>query len=424
MNLLKFLFAIVGFSMISFTFGQVPTGFSRVDDIAFIKNEISKSSEQTQSISSGFIQEKHLTMMEEVLVSHGRFLFKKENKVRWEYTEPIVYAIIINQNRFIINNDGKISEFDTGSNKLFKEINNMIVMAIQGNFVDDPDFKATFYQNKESYLAVLSPQNDLLKDILTGIEIYFTKVDLAVSMVKFIEPGDDFTKIIFTNRQANMKLIMNNSARNNSFFRLLVFAAFLLGVSALSSCRTSEKVSGDAQIKVSQPWIFSADFQKALYKTNMMIFGNELSGLTLIKKTGKDFRVVFMSEIGLKYFDMEFFTKNDSIKIHHVISLLDRKPVLDLLENNLKLIFVVFPAKIKEHFYLDPTTKSMVKEIKHKGNKSLYSYDKNFGQVNTIRNKKRGTNQVISLRGFDNRSPQTININQRNLSLRLEKIEP
>ena len=144
--------------------------------------------------------------MEEVLVSAGKFLFKKENKVKWEYIEPITYAIIINQNRFIINNDGKISEFDTESNKLFKEINSMIVMAIQGNFVDDPDFKANFYEDKNKYLAILKPQNELLVDVLTTIEIYFLKEDLSVAEVKFIEPGDDFTKINFSNRKVNIEI--------------------------------------------------------------------------------------------------------------------------------------------------------------------------------------------------------------------------
>ena len=144
--------------------------------------------------------------MEEVLVSRGWFLFKKENKVRWEYFDPIVYAIIINQNKFTINNDGKTSEFDTKSNKLFKEINNMIVMAIQGNFVDNPDFAAHFYQNNEIYLAVLKPQNKLLENIIIKIEICFSKSELAVTEVKFIEPGDDFTKIIFTNRKANIEI--------------------------------------------------------------------------------------------------------------------------------------------------------------------------------------------------------------------------
>jgi outer membrane lipoprotein carrier protein len=206
MKQLKITLTLAGILLIGFTFGQAPKGFTELADNESFKKKVKETSVQTQSISSDFIQEKHLTMMEEVLVSKGRFLFKKENKVKWEYIEPIVYAIIINQNRFIINNDGKISEFDTESNKLFKEINNMIVMAIRGDFVDNPDFSATFYQDEKRYLAILVPQNELLVDILTQIEIYFLKENTAVDEVIFAEPGDDFTKIVFKNRKVNIEI--------------------------------------------------------------------------------------------------------------------------------------------------------------------------------------------------------------------------
>jgi outer membrane lipoprotein carrier protein len=206
MKQLNIILAIFGFLLIGYTFGQAPKGFTEIVDKESFKKKVKETSEQTQSISSDFIQEKYLTMMEEVLVSNGRFLFKKENKVKWQYLDPIVYAIIINQNRFTINNDGKISEFDIESNKLFKEINNMIVMAIQGDFVDNPDFSAKFYQDEKRYLAILVPQNELLVDILSQIEIYFLKENTAVDEVIFVEPGDDFTKIVFKNRKANIKI--------------------------------------------------------------------------------------------------------------------------------------------------------------------------------------------------------------------------
>lgn len=185
---------------------QVTDGFTTLNQSDLVKKMIKENASKTQSLSSDFIQEKHLTMMEEVLISKGRFLFKKENNVRWEYNSPINYVILINNQQFVIDNDGKISTFDTGTNKLFKEINNMILMAIQGNFVDDPNFSATFLENKTHYLAKVKPQDDLLKNILETIEIYFSKDDISVTKVKFIEPEEDYTLIIFTNRKQNITI--------------------------------------------------------------------------------------------------------------------------------------------------------------------------------------------------------------------------
>ncbi|HDO27591.1 MAG TPA: outer membrane lipoprotein carrier protein LolA [Bacteroidetes bacterium] len=185
---------------------QVPDGFTAVANVKIIKDGVKQASANTFSLSSDFVQEKHLTMMDEVLVSKGLFLFKKENNVKWEYVSPIHYAILIRGNHFVINNDGKISEFDTGSNKLFKEINNMIVMAIRGNFVDNPDFTASFYENRSFYLVSLSPVNEQLKGIIQSIDIYFDKKDFGVRKVKFVEPGEDFTLIRFENRKTNIDL--------------------------------------------------------------------------------------------------------------------------------------------------------------------------------------------------------------------------
>ena len=189
----------------------------------------------------------------------------------------------------------------------------------------------------------------------------------------------------------------------------------------VSGCRTAKKVPTNAGIKVSQPWVFSIDFQKAVFKTNMLVYGNELSGLTMIKKTGQSFRVVFMSEIGLKYSDMEF--SEDNIVVHHMISILDRKPVVEMLENNYRLLFMIFPKKTTEKYFSDSRTKGMIKENRYKRQKSRYTYDANFGMVKTIFDKNRGRNLSVFMKINDHLAPETININQTNLNLRLERLD-
>ncbi|MEJ2594574.1 MAG: hypothetical protein P8100_05485 [bacterium] len=113
------------------------------------------------------------------------------------------YAIIVNGSAFTINNDGKISAFDADSNPLFREINQMIMIAISGNFVDNKDFIPVFFENESMVLVRLTPVNELLVNILTGIEIYFSKPSLQVEMMRFIEPEGDFTRTVFTNREEN-----------------------------------------------------------------------------------------------------------------------------------------------------------------------------------------------------------------------------
>lgn len=180
--------------------------FKAVTDIDNLKLKLVTHTDSTYSIEANFIQEKHLWMLEEVLISEGGFLFKKENNVKWQYTSPIEYTIIIHKGIFTIINNKKVKEFNINSNPLFREINKMIVTAIRGDFIDNPDFEAEFFEDHVSYMARLVPTNVNVSSILENIEIFFNKQNMQVVKVIFHEPGDDFTSITFLNKKINSDL--------------------------------------------------------------------------------------------------------------------------------------------------------------------------------------------------------------------------
>lgn len=182
------------------------SNYTAVVNIDAFKEKLVTQTAATNSIESNFIQEKHLWMLDEILISKGEFLFKKENSVRWQYNTPIEYTIIIHNDIFTIVNNDKISEFSINTNPLFREINSMIVTAIRGDFVDNPDFDAIFYENDTNYLAKLTPTNSMVGTMLETIEIYFDKQNMQVVKVIFQEPGDDFTLIKFQDKKINSNL--------------------------------------------------------------------------------------------------------------------------------------------------------------------------------------------------------------------------
>ncbi len=180
--------------------------FREVKNIDYLKEKLADHSKSTNSIQSTFVQEKHLWMLNEVIVSEGEFLFKKSNSVKWQYNKPIEYTIVIHDGKFTIVSNNKVSEFDIASNPMFQEINKMIVTAIRGDFIDNDDFSAKFMENDEQYLAELTPVKDEINSMLLSIEIYFEKKNMEVSKVIFKEPGDDFTSILFKGKKINQDL--------------------------------------------------------------------------------------------------------------------------------------------------------------------------------------------------------------------------
>ncbi|NQT77319.1 MAG: outer membrane lipoprotein carrier protein LolA, partial [Bacteroidetes bacterium] len=64
-----------------------------VKDPGQLRKKVIETSQQTNSISSDFVQIKRLSFLEEDVQSEGKFYFQKENQLRWEYSKPYFYLI-------------------------------------------------------------------------------------------------------------------------------------------------------------------------------------------------------------------------------------------------------------------------------------------------------------------------------------------
>ncbi|MBL7889888.1 MAG: outer membrane lipoprotein carrier protein LolA [Bacteroidetes bacterium] len=202
----KFLFVIIFFLLSISISAQVPAGYKPVKDTAAFKQQMQAQSKLVNTIESDFTQEKYLSVMSEKIITKGHFLFKKVNMLRWEYTDPLKYLIAINKDKMFIKDNGKVSKYDINSNKMFKSINEMMVNTVQGNLLNNKDYKAKYYENEKFYLLELSPLQKGAKDFLKVIQLYIDKKDYAVVKVKMIEPSDDYTMIDFSNRKTNQPI--------------------------------------------------------------------------------------------------------------------------------------------------------------------------------------------------------------------------
>jgi outer membrane lipoprotein-sorting protein len=180
-----------------------PPGFSILKDTASLKAKLAQTAARTKTIESDFIQEKNLSVLSEKIITKGHFYFKRENMVRWEYTHPFSYLIIINKNKVLIKDESKENKYDMKSNKMFQEINNMIVNSIQGKILNTGEFKYHFYSNEYFFLVELIPLAKNLKGMIKTIQLYFDKTSYAVSKLNMEELSGDYTLISFINRKEN-----------------------------------------------------------------------------------------------------------------------------------------------------------------------------------------------------------------------------
>ncbi len=183
-----------------FAFAQ---NFKAVKDTAALRTKIEQMSKASNSIESDFIQEKNLSMLSEKIVSKGHFIFKKENLLRWEYNSPYKYLIVINKDKIWIKDDKKTSKYDMNSNKVFKEINDIMIACVQGNIFKSGKFKVNYFENEKYYKLELLPLQKNMKESLKKINMYFDKNVTSVSKLDMIEPNDDYTTLEFINKKLN-----------------------------------------------------------------------------------------------------------------------------------------------------------------------------------------------------------------------------
>lgn len=191
------------FCFFSSVFAQ--SKFLPMRDSQQFNRSLSEITQTTNTIESKFIQEKNLSVISEKIITRGKFYFKKDNRLRWEYTDPFRYLIIMNGDKVLIKDEKKENRFDAASNKIFTEINSIMVGSIRGTILNEiKKFKIDYLENTEFNLVKLSPLSQQLKLYITEIRIFFNKVNYSVSRLEIEEPSGDFTKIDFTGLKINI----------------------------------------------------------------------------------------------------------------------------------------------------------------------------------------------------------------------------
>lgn len=179
-------------------------GFKKMTDTKAFEQKVNQIAEQTETIQCNFVQEKTLSFMTDKIVSEGRFFFKKEDLLRWEYTEPFSYIIILNDGKLLIDDEGNQNEINLKSNKTFQEINQLLTQSLKGNVLGETEkFTYEILEGEKQYLVQLTPIAKEMKAYMNRIDVYFDKADMMVAGVDMHEQSEDMTSIRFSKRKIN-----------------------------------------------------------------------------------------------------------------------------------------------------------------------------------------------------------------------------
>lgn len=187
------------------TFSQ-HAGYKPRADFASFKSQFKTESLKIVSISSEFTQEKILVALTEKIKSEGKFIFKRDNKIRIEYEKPFSYLMMMNGDKMLVRDNQKENRINVKSNKLFQQINRIIIDCVQGSMLDSKDFTVKVFEDSNTYLLEMTPTSKALSQFFKTIVLLVEKKDYSAKSIEMREPNGDKTIITFTNKKLNAEV--------------------------------------------------------------------------------------------------------------------------------------------------------------------------------------------------------------------------
>lgn len=187
----------------------------------------------------------------------------------------------------------------------------------------------------------------------------------------------------------------------------------------LSSC-ASNVVKGYTPITLEKKTVavpyFSSSETDYIYKANISVYGNELTGIFIAKKINETtHRVVFTTEFGNKLLDFEISEKE--FKVNSIAEELDRKILINTLKTDFRLL-------LRRDYLIDKQFENASDKVyqSKEGNKYNYLFvsktsEKKYKIVHSSRIKEKLS---ISFDSENNIFAERVVIQHKNIKLKIE----
>ncbi len=192
---------------------------------------------------------------------------------------------------------------------------------------------------------------------------------------------------------------------------LLILIAFL---SPVYSSAQSLLITPQKNIAV-----FTEKQAKYLYRAKINYKDKQISGIIIIKKSDSNsYRVAMVTELGMKLFEMEFFSnKKKPFVLHSCIKYLNKKIIINTLRKDFESLFINFEAWKKPKII--EQKKGNIYRYCYEGKRD-YFCDK-YGSINKIIRKSWfRTQEIIIIENIKNPYPKSINIEHQHIDLKIQ----
>ncbi len=169
-----------------------------------VMNKLTQAAASMQCMSCRFTQQKTMAMLAEPTVSEGLMSYNSPDKMRWEYTSPYSFALLVDGDKIAKMTNGNEEELDAKSGRMYQGITNIIMSSATGkNLFDKSMFDVDIQDDGEFWKAEMQPKKHNMKRMFSMLTFYFGKDDNIINKVVMSGAGGDVTTIQFYDMKIN-----------------------------------------------------------------------------------------------------------------------------------------------------------------------------------------------------------------------------
>ena len=165
---------------------------------------LTKAATSMQSMQCRFVQEKTSSMLAEPQIAEGRMYYAAPDRMRWEYTAPYAFALVVNGERLVKVTDGKAEVLEGNAGRMYQGMVNLIMGSASGKkLFDTTVFDIVLYDDNGFWRADMTPKRRDMKRMFSQLVFRFDKKTNGISRVEFVEAGGGITSIRFEEIKVN-----------------------------------------------------------------------------------------------------------------------------------------------------------------------------------------------------------------------------
>ena len=182
-------------------------------EVAVFLDVLAKRASEVTALSARFEQVKRMEMIKGELVSHGKFLYAKENKIAFMYEKPGKYSMIMNGSYMKMVTASGTSTMNLSANPVMKQMQELITAVFTGELKESANYDIVFSMAADKINASVKPKSARLQSVISIINIVFSKDSGDILEISVKEGSGGTTNYRFFEQTINQNI-------DNEIFRI------------------------------------------------------------------------------------------------------------------------------------------------------------------------------------------------------------